>query len=148
MQIDFYVLEETGEQQALIFTCKLIETLYSQQEQIYVHMGSQREAERMDQLLWTYCEESFLPHQLYQTEAKKAKDKPDIQIGWQAFPASLEGTLINWSAAMPDASSCFQRIIEIVYADLEKQQAARQHYKHYRDRGLSIQTHKSSTMSV
>jgi DNA polymerase-3 subunit chi len=139
MQIDFYILETASGQTSLLFACRLLEKLYRQQQRIYVHTHSHNEAERLDKLLWTYRDDSFLPHQLYQAE----QDNPaPIQIGFQKAPPNPPQVLLNLSTEIPSFFSQFQHIIEIVFADPPVQQLARQRYKQYREQGLEISTHK------
>ena len=59
-RIDFYQI--TGDQQA--FTCRLIDQVYRRGHQIYVHTASMEQAERLDEDLWSFRPDSFVPHAL------------------------------------------------------------------------------------
>lgn len=142
MNIDFYILETSSGQQSLQFTCKLIEKLYSeQQKQIYIQTSSRVEAERFDALLWTYRDDSFLPHNIY---SPLDDVPPPISIGFDDAEAPDEHNdiLINLSREIPSFYDQFNHVIEIVSSDPLVQQLARERYKQYRELGHTINTIK------
>lgn len=139
MKIDFYVLDVSEGQRALLFACKLIEQAHLQQQSVYVHMQSKQEAERLDKLLWTYKEDSFIPHHL--SDAAVTKAAP-IQIGFaKALPAKQE-VLLNFSSEVPAFYAQFGQVVEIVFSDPIVQQLARERFKFYRSNSCDITTHK------
>lgn len=139
MNIDFYILELASKQRATLFACQLIEKAYLAGKKVYVHTGSLEEAEHLDTLLWTYKEDSFLPHQLYDENDAYA---PLIQIGYDHPREGKQEVLINLCADVPAFFQQFTEIIEIVFSDPTVQQLARARYKQYRDQGLNINTYK------
>lgn len=144
-KIDFYILEAASGQKSLHFACKLIEKAWSDQQKVYIHTNSQEEAERMDTLLWTYREDSFLPHNLYQ-----ATDDfpPPVQIGFADHPKHHQDLLLNLRQEIPDFYKQFNRVIEIVFSDAHVQQLARERYKQYRDQGCELNTYKIKANEV
>lgn len=138
MKIDFYVLETNSSQKSRYFACQLIEQLYSEHKKdIYVHTSSREEAERFDALLWTYREDSFIPHQLYEA----GKEPVCIQIGHDALPDAKD-FLLNFHPEVPSFYKQFDHVIEIVFIDALAQQSARERYKQYREQGHTINTIK------
>jgi DNA polymerase-3 subunit chi len=155
MKIDFYILEATSAQQAWFFTCQLLEKLYAEQKlPIFVHTNSREDAQRFDALLWTYRDDSFLPHELYppeQTLPKTLSPAPGaarddilrcIQIGYGESPDIKQAVLFNLGKDIPAFYTECSHVIEIVFNDPLMQQLARQRYKQYRDQGHDIQTIK------
>jgi DNA polymerase-3 subunit chi len=140
MTIDFYILK-TSEMQSLHFACQLIEKHYQQKQKVYVHLNSSDDAKRLDDLLWTYREDSFIPHQLYE---ENDDFSPPIQLGFVGMPKSFHqyDLLFNLSNEMPDFYNDFTHIIEIVFSDQHVKQLARIRYKHYREQGHEINTIK------
>jgi DNA polymerase-3 subunit chi len=139
MKIDFYILETTSQQQANLFACQLLEKYYAEQNlPILVHTNTKAEAERFDALLWTYRDDSFLPHQL-----QNAESNAPIQIGFGQAPSSPPSLLLNFSSQIPTFYQQCKQIIEIVFTDSNVQQLARQRYKQYRDAGYEINTIKN-----
>jgi len=139
MKVDFFILNEATQQQALLFACQCIEKARAENEHVFIHTNSKEEAERLDNLLWTFKEDSFLAHSIHDPEDM---DPPPIQIGYQHAPQQGTQTLVNLSRALPDFHTRFSRIIEIVFSEPQHQQAARERYRHYREQQYELNTHK------
>ncbi len=139
MKIDFYILENLSAQQSWQYTCQLIEKIHDEQHAIYINAHSHEEAAHLDQLLWTYREDSFLPHNIYNDNDDFP---PLIQIGHSITPTRHKTTLINLAHEIPIFSQQFENIVEIVFPGPHMQQLARDRYRQYRDRGDSLATHK------
>lgn len=140
-KIDFYILEVTSGQKSLFFACQLIEKMYQAQQCVYVHCHSKEEAERLDALLWTYRDDSFVPHALYHA----AHDyPPPVQLGFGNMAPVLpkEYLLLNMTQQIPPFHAQFDHMIEIVFSDPSVQQLARDRYKAYRDQGCELHTYK------
>lgn len=133
--VNFYVTPHQSAMQALHFACDLVEKAYQQNRQVYLQMDSKEDAERLDRLLWTYSEQSFLPHQIGQG------DDP-ILLGYGEPPTRTFQVLVNLSSQVPPFYNQCEEVIEIVFNDPIVQQLARERYKYYRDQGLPITTHK------
>lgn len=137
MQIDFYILETESRQKSLFFACGLLEKI---EQRVYIHTDSLQEAERIEGLLWTYKDDSFLPHNIYHPQDDCP---PHIQIGYrEEAPINHQEVLLNLSANIPLFYVQFVRVMEIVFSDALVQQSARERYKQYRDQGYAITTHK------
>ena len=143
--IDFYILEQATKPSSLRFACQLIEKAYQNQQQIYIHTASKDEASQLDTLLWTYRDDSFLPHHLY---VPNDDLPPAIQIGYEEAPAHHQDTCFNLSQEVPVFYKQFNRVIEIVFSDPHVQQLARERYRYYRDQGNEMNTHKIKTGTV
>lgn len=139
MKIDFYILEGASAQKSLHFCCTLLEKAYVNEQRVYIQVNSNMDAERLDTLLWTYREDSFLPHNVY---TSTDKNPPPLQIISQEMPIGHRETLFNLSKEIPRDYDQFKQLIEIIYSDPEHQQLARERYKHYRDAGHDINTYK------
>lgn len=139
VKVDFYILEAASGQKSLLFACQLIEKFYGEQKQVFVHTASREEAERFNTLLWTYRDDSFVPHQIYQ---ENHDTPPPIQIGLGSGPAKAGDVLVNLSQQIPAYYQQFSHVIEIVFSDPHVQQLARERYKQYRDQGGDMNTIK------
>lgn len=135
MKIDFHVLEKSNQQQAWLYLCQLVENQYMAGERVYIHTQSKQDAERLDQLLWTFKDDSFIAHQLSPSEAP-------VQIGYDPSHAAKAHWLINLSNDIPNFLDGYSNAIEIVFADPSVQQLARERFKKYRELGHEISTYK------
>jgi DNA polymerase-3 subunit chi len=139
-KIDFYILPDVPNA-LLQFTCRLVEKAYRQKHRLYIHAMDQTQAHQIDEMLWTYREESFLPHNLY---GEGPEPTPPIQIGFQSTPEKHRDILINLNQAVPTFYQQFARLLELI--PIDAQETGRERYKFYRTQGFDIQTHKLQTI--
>lgn len=144
-RIDFYLIPESNDDARLSFVCRLIEKAYKLRHRIYIHVENQTEAHRLDEMLWTYRDDSFLPHNLYGDGPDPA---PPIQIGFNTSPEKQRDILINLSKNIPEFYPQFARVLELVTTDPEVQTNAREHYRVYRAKGHEITTHKLQSIEA
>ena len=91
-RIDFY--QTSGDEYA--FACRLIDLVYRKGHQIYVHTSTAEQAKTLNEQLWTFKEDSFVPHSLH----SEAMDVP-IKIGFDHEPEEHQDVLINLSGQIP-----------------------------------------------
>jgi len=139
-RVDFYVLASSGIQARLQFACRLAEKAYRLDNTIHIRTTDQPLAEQLDELLWTYRDGSFVPHEMA-TDSKSDARSP-ITIGHGTRPPPPSDLLINLSDQVPEQCDAFPRVAEIVTSDDEARQQSRKRYAQYRDLGHTLETHK------
>ena len=92
----------------------------------------------LDQRLWAQPASSFLPH--CACDAPHAALTP-VVLGAQADHLPHDGVLINLHATPPKLFSRFERVIEIVSLDAADQDAARERWRFYKQRGYALHNH-------
>lgn len=143
MQIDFFILDTAAQAESMRLICSMVEKAYLDEQYVYIHVDNLQQAQYIDKLLWTFSDESFVPHQQV-TGTESASDK--ITIGYTQAPALPSQVLINLSTDVPAFYAQFQRVVEIVFNNPTMQQLARTRYKHYRDHGHDINTIKGAEL--
>lgn len=137
-RIDFYILPDQQSTARQQFCCRLAEKAIKHAKQVYIHTNGQTEAEALDELLWSFREDSFIPHRITATR----EDAPcPVEVGWQIPPSSSADLLINLTDTMPSFVDQFDRVAEIVAGDGTCRKTARQNFKSYRDKGYSLYSH-------
>lgn len=144
-KIDFYILSEGNAQTRFQLACRLIEKAYRNQHRVYIQTENQQEAHQLDEMLWTYRDDSFLPHNLY---GDGPEPSPPIQIGFSVTPEKHRDILINLSNHVPAFYEQFSRVLELVPNDPAIQANAREIYRAYRAKGYDITTHKLQTVEL
>jgi DNA polymerase-3 subunit chi len=127
----------------LLFACRLIEKAYKQKHRIYVHAEDRAMAHQLDEMLWTYREDSFLPHNLH---GEGPEPPPPIQIGFENAPEKHRDILINLNPQIPEFHPQFARVLELIVNDAAAQEMGRERYRFYRTQGFEINTHKLQTI--
>lgn len=139
MKVDFYILGSGSQAEAWQLACEKTETLAQQPCEVYLYVGSDAQADQLDDFLWSFKEESFIPHQCLDIEDP---NPPLVQIGATPPPAHFKGVLINLQPTLPAFYAQFDQVIEIVFSDPNVQQLARERYRHYREHGHELNTYK------
>jgi DNA polymerase-3 subunit chi len=94
----------------------------------------------MDQLLWTFRDGSFVPHDIIQSGAPDP-DAP-VTIGIGSPEMNKPDLLINLTESIPEDLGSFARVAEIVTSDEQCKTRSRRHYAAYREAGHTMDTHK------
>jgi DNA polymerase-3 subunit chi len=135
-QVDFYILNKPGQNQRISFATRFIEKLYRDGHHIHVHCDSESTLKRLDDMLWTARDVSFVPHQIANTPLK---DCP-VTLGMKDFDGSDE-ILLNFASEIPLFFSHFSRVVEIINTQDADIQQGRMRYRFYRDRGYPLNNH-------
>ena len=136
-RVDFYVLSQSGEQARQVFACRLAEKAWRLDNTVHIHAGSRDMAERLDELLWTFRDGSFVPHHIVGTAHL---DSP-VTIGYDDGNAPASDLLINLCDHIPDCARSFPRVAELVTSDSDSKQKSRQRFASYRDDGHELDSH-------
>ena len=134
-RIDFY--QTSGDEHA--FACRLIDLVYRKGHRIYVHTATEEQAKILNEQLWTFKEDSYVPHSLH----SEAIDVP-IKIGFDHEPEEHQDVLINLSGQIPHFFSRFDRVAEVVPVDQNSRKSARENYAYYKERGYVLNYHEIS----
>ena len=142
-RVDFYILEDARDQARERFACRLIDKAFRLKNRVYVHAGSDAAAQRLDALLWTWSDSSFVPHLIDAPglDPELAGATP-VRIGAGDEPGFEAELLVNLGDEVPGFFSRFDRVAEIVSADAGARAAMRERYRYYRDRGYELNNHK------
>ena len=140
-QVDFYILGKDSVNALLKTACRIAEKAMKQQQHIYVNAQSEAQARNLDDLLWTFSQGSFVPHRLVETGDAQNATEPVI-VGFGDDPKDDNWQLvINLADAVPEFFSRYERVIEIVDANLERRAQGRERYRFYKKRGYQLNTH-------
>lgn len=141
MHVDFYLLTEETVESRHAFACKLIEKIWRLNHRIFVYCSDQKSAEVMDELLWTYKPNSFIPHHI---QGEGPEPPPPVQIGYGAEPRGFSDVMVNLTTTIPTFVARFNRVVEIVANHSSQKENARQLYRMYRRQNYAIKTHNIS----
>ncbi len=139
-QVDFYVIGGAGEQTRQRFACRLAEKAYRLDNTVHIHATDRQAVQQIDDLLWTFRDGSFVPHEIL--EAPVAEPPAPITIGCDSAPSRNCDLLINLSEEIPAIAESFPRVAEIVTSDEDARTLSRKRFVDYRERGHTLDTHK------
>ncbi len=136
-RIDFYILQQHEARGRELMACKIAEKAWQQQHRVHIHTTSRAQSQQIDDLLWTFKDGSFIPHEL----GTESGELCPISISHESEPACHD-VLINLATDVPFFFSRFERVSEIIEPVPECQESGRKRYRFYRDRGYELETHK------
>jgi DNA polymerase-3 subunit chi len=138
-RVDFYILKASGDLARQQFACRLAEKAYRLDNRVHIHVANRDDVQKMDDLLWTFRDGSFVPHEVFGLSA----DNPPapVTIGCEDIPSAKCDLLINLGDAVPATVSSFPRVAEVVTSDDECKARSRQRFVEYRDQGHTLETH-------
>lgn len=136
-RVDFYLLGATaGPEAALGFACRLADKAFQLGHRTYIYTTSAAQSARLDELLWTFRQDSFVPHACHDQPLASAAA---VLLGHVAPPTGWDDVLLNLGAELVPEHERFARIGEIVTHD--QRQAARSRYQHYKALGYLLEHH-------
>lgn len=138
-RVDFYILPTTGEPSRNKFACRLAEKAYRLKHTVHIHTASPQHAEVLDELLWTFRDGSFVPHDVLNMTGRRTG--APVIIGFEESGFSEQDLLINLTDEVPEMAASFPRVAELVTSDEESLQLSRKRFVHYRDLGADLETH-------
>jgi DNA polymerase-3 subunit chi len=147
-RVDFYVLKSSTAKQRWTFACRLTEKAYLRDLKVVLLGDTLAEVEAIDELLWTFSERSFVPHDIHRGRPSGAPghaaagSAPAVQLTPDLDSVESADLLVNVSARLPARLDRFARIAEIIDADDERRRLGRERFKAYRDLKLAVETHQ------
>jgi len=143
-RVDFYVTEDSGEAARLRLACRVAEKAYLARQNVVVFSDDPALLQRFDEMLWTFGDGSFVPHDTVTREGAECAAPVALTTGpLPGDPASKETwqVLVNLGAAVPACHTRFERIAEFLDARPEVRAAGRERFKAYRAGALEPKTH-------
>ena len=139
-RVDFYLLDEPegGGREAV--ACRIAEKAWRHGHRVHVHVDSPESARRLDDLLWTWRDESFVPHGTCATDEETCREP--VSIGWGTLPPFAQDMLLNLDDGVPDGFDRFGRVAEVVGGAESSRVAGRERFRRYRDEGCEPVTHR------
>ena len=132
-KIDFYLVRGNE----LLFACRLIALIYRKGHKVHVQTPSIEYAKALDEKLWNYPEDAFIPHSLREHQF----DAP-IKICTETDSPEHKDVFVNLSRSTPKFFSRFDRVAEVVPENELERSFARRAYAYYKERGYEVSYHK------
>jgi len=140
-RIDFYIVDSNTPLIRENFACKLIEKVQQQGHNIVVTSTSTQHAKLLDDLLWSFKPESFVPHALSDSTIAQ---ECSVVIGTEntiTHENRENDVLVNFNTDVPKSFSQYSRVVEIVNKQDNSSTEGRIRYSYYKDRGYKMESH-------
>ncbi len=130
MRVEFYVLSSANPADRLRAACQLAAKGWRHGLPVLVRCTDAAQRDELNELLWRFRGESFIPHSLIDDDASAP-----VVLALDEAPATQQGLLINLASTISPHVEHFSRIIEIVNQEPDLLAACRENFRSYRQRG-------------
>jgi len=138
MVVDFYVLEEASPRARLRTACRVVEKAYQAGLKVLVWHTELEELKEFDELLWTFGDGSFVPHEPL---TGNGFDVAPVLLSMGTAPTVPFDVLVNLAPEVPACADGVPRVAEFIDGDPARRQAGRARFRTYKDRGIQPNTH-------
>ncbi|MXZ80736.1 MAG: DNA polymerase III subunit chi [Gammaproteobacteria bacterium] len=140
-QVDFYILDQADRRSKLQFACRLVQKIRGLDLKVMVQTSDSNQSAEVDRLLWTFRQNSFIPHGIIRKGALTWADYP-VQISHAHHDPDHADVLVNLREQVSEEHFKYDRVVELVGGDEADRASARNRYRSYRDQGVEPKTHR------
>ncbi|GGA09001.1 DNA polymerase III subunit chi [Dyella caseinilytica] len=131
---DFYLIAKPRfSEQPLLLVCELARKAFAAQQPTSILTRDFAQAEALDDLLWSFDEDAYIPHQL-------AGDDDDEHTAVLIVPPGIDTSLrpltINLREQCPQSYG--DRVLEVVAADPAEREGSRVRWREYQRLGFEV----------
>lgn len=120
----------------IAYVCRLVRKARSANCQIVLLANDRSQLAALDEALWTFSEQDFLPHVM--ADDVLAAQTPVILTDDDTKDLPHHQILINLSSNTPAHFARFERMFEIVSSDDADKSDGRERYRFYQQRGYPL----------
>jgi len=139
-RVDFYVLDGSDVRERQRFACRIIAKAFEAEQRVLVCFDGATDLSVFDELLWTFAQDSFVPHEALTAESDW--EETPVLLSSGAGAKTPPDVLVNLGSSVPAEAARCDSVIEIIDSDATRRQAGRVRFKQYREMGVEPTTHK------
>ena len=124
-----------------IRACEIAEQTYAQGERLQINAIDEEQAARLDDLLWTYKPDNFVPHGLWKSMDNESAQPVVITTRKERVPGIA--SLLTMDYCPVEMVQQFSKVIHVVLVDNhERLEASRRYWTLLKDAGFSLRHQK------
>ncbi|KAA1173753.1 DNA polymerase III subunit chi [Marinobacter salinexigens] len=135
----FHILSQNSPAARNLHTAKLVDKAWQQGDRVCIVCDTMQHAQELDDLLWSFNPDSFIPHSIVPDSATTCPDP----VGILLCPPVAEDwdTVIVLSATLPTDADRFSRLALVAQNDPTVLNQARSHFRQLRALGIEPRVH-------
>lgn len=136
--VEFHTLAEASDSQRLRSACALVERAFLSGERVLVWLEDEPSLEAFDNLLWTFGDRSFVPHERLAGNPDACEAPVQLTAATTLPTAAVDAgfsTLLTLRARADAAALRFARVLEVVDAEPQRRESGRARFRFYREHG-------------
>ena len=137
MRADFYLIQKARfREEPLLLVCELARKAFDANLSTLVLARDADQAEQLDDLLWSFDEDAYIPHQLAGDDEDELAPVliagPDVDTPMRTLVINLRDAAVQGNV---------ERVLEVVPADDGARGPLRERWKQYQARGFDLKKH-------
>ena len=138
VRADFYMIADRPQfvAQPLLLVCKLAEKAVLAGQACLIYCDSAEQADFLDDLLWEFDPDAFVPHQIFGAEDDEDVDDTPVLLVPPGVDAGIRPLVINLRNTLPPGG--YQRVLEIVPGEESARDPARKRWLEYKRLGHEL----------
>jgi len=135
---DFYLIDKPRfRDEPLLLVCELARKAFEAGLYSLVLTRDATQAEALDDLLWSFDPDAYIPHQIAGSDDDE--DEAAVLIAAPDADVALRPLVINLRDDVVEGT--FDRVLEVVPADPAARAQLRERWKQYQSRGFDVKKH-------
>jgi len=135
----FHILAQSSPSARNLHAARLVDKAWQQGDRVGIVCDTMQHAEELDDLLWNFSPDAFIPHGIVPDPATTCTDPVGILLS--APVADDWDTVIILSATLPADADRFKRLALVAHNDETVLTQARSHFKQLRAMGIEPRVH-------
>ncbi|MFV8570895.1 DNA polymerase III subunit chi [Marinobacter sp. SBS5] len=135
----FHILAQNTPAARNLHATKLVDKAWQQGDRVCVLCDNQQQAQELDDLLWNFTPDAFIPHSIATDPSTPCSDP----VGILLYPPAAADwdTVIILSSTLPEQADQYRRLALVAQNDPAVLNQARGHYKQLRKLGIEARVH-------
>ena len=136
VRADFYMIAGKAQfvEQPLLLVCQLAVKAMAANQPCLIFCESAEQADFLDDLLWDFDDDAFVPHQIVGTD--EDEEVTPVLLVPPGVEIPMRSLVINLRADLPPPG--YERVLEIVPADQAARDPARKRWLEYKQLGFEL----------
>ena len=145
-RVDFYILPDDQLSNLQKYACELAESHWKSGKRVLIQTDSSDDSQQLNELLWSFRKESFIPHGIASLEP--VDEQQPVLISHHRVIDSNFQQVINLSSRPSDITNSDNlNIEELLNQNEQRKKTGRLHYKTYRELGYTLEHHTLETVN-
>ncbi len=137
-QVDFYLLAQNDLAEQMQFCARLCEKATAHQLRAHVLTSSAFETKALDEALWSYREDSFLPHAV-EDQAQACVER--VTLSHASIKSAHQDLLVLTQPRLSPGWEAYRRVALVIANDERLIQASRQLYRQLQTQRFTLNIH-------
>ena len=135
----FHILAGATPADRNLHAVRLVDKAWQQGDRVCIVCDQHNQAEELDDLLWTFMPDAFIPHSIVPDATTRCPDPVGILL---CEPAADDwDTVVILSSKLPADADRFKRLALVAHNDPEVLNTARSHFRQLRALGIEPKVH-------